>query len=343
MPQRRHLTTEDAARAVGLLQAGSSQRQVGNRFGVSHSVIGRLWDKFQNTGTVKRRPQTGRPKKTTAPQDREITLMAKRNRLSSASELNREFRNATGIQISTQTFRNRLHKSHLHAQRPAIRPPLRPHHRQHRLTFSRDYVDIPVEDLRPILFTDESRFCLDFHDGRRRVWRQKNERFKDCCVVEHDRFGGGSIMVWGGISFDGSTDLYVIANGSLTGMRYRDEILDPIVRPYAGAIGDGFMLMDDNARPHRARLVNDYLNSETIQRMDWPAYSPDLNPIEHAWDILQQRISKRPQAPNTLQELADVLEEEWHQIPQADFRNLVQSFPRRCRAVIQARGGHTRY
>jgi hypothetical protein len=184
---------------------------------------------------------------------------------------------------------------------------------------------------------------LDFHDGRRRVWRQKNERFKDCCVVEHDRFGGGSIMVWGGISFDGSTDLYVIANGSLTGMRYRDEILDPIVRPYAGAIGDGFMLMDDNARPHRARLVNDYLNSETIQRMDWPAYSPDLNPIEHAWDILQQRISKRPQAPNTLQELADALEEEWHQIPQADFRNLVQSFPRRCRAVIQARGGHTRY
>ncbi|XP_041371570.1 uncharacterized protein LOC121385101 [Gigantopelta aegis] len=81
-----------------------------------------------------------------------------------------------------------------------------------------------------------------------------------------------------------------------------------------------------------SRLVNNYLNRETIQRMDWPAYSPDLKPIVHAWDSLQQRISKRPQAPNTLQELADSLEEEWHQIPQAEFRNLVQSFPRRCRA-----------
>jgi hypothetical protein len=50
---------------------------------------------------------------------------------------------------------------------------------------------------------DESRFCLDFHDGRRRVWRQKKERFKNCCVAEHDRFGGGFVMVWGGISYDG--------------------------------------------------------------------------------------------------------------------------------------------
>jgi hypothetical protein len=58
-------------------------------------------------------------------------------------------------------------------------------------------------------------------------------------------------MVWDGISYDGSTDLYVIRNGSLTGIRYRDEILAPIVRPYAGANGDDFILMDGNATPHR--------------------------------------------------------------------------------------------
>jgi transposase len=197
--------------------------------------------------------------------------------------------------------------------------------------------------LRNILFTDESRFCLDFHDGRRRVWRSRNQRFANCNVVEHDRFGGGSVMVWGGISLDGSTDLYVIRNGSLNAVRYRDEILDPIVRPFAGAIGDDFILMDDNARPHRARIVNDYLARESIVRMDWPAYSPDLNPIEHAWDCLQKRISQLPVSPRSLDELADALLREWQQIPQQRFLNLVESFTTRCQAVIDARGGHTRY
>ena len=74
----------------------------------------------------------------------------------------------------------------------------------------------------------------------------------------------------------------MIRNGSLTGVRYRDEILAPIVRPFASAIGYDFILMDDNARPHRSKFVNQYLEQETIERMDWPAKTPDLNPIEHA-------------------------------------------------------------
>jgi hypothetical protein len=72
------------------------------------------------------------------------------------------------------------------------------------------------------------------------------------------------------------------------------EILAPIVRLYAGAIGDDFILMDDNARPHRARIVNEYLQQETIERMDWQAKSLALNPIEHASTIAYgtQRRSK---------------------------------------------------
>ncbi|GBN35036.1 hypothetical protein AVEN_129147-1 [Araneus ventricosus] len=70
-------------------------------------------------------------------------------------------------------------------------------------------------------------------------------------------------------------------NGALTAQRYRDDILRPIVVPYAAAIGDESILMEDNARPHRAELVDNFLFDEGIFRMDWPAYSPDLNPIEH--------------------------------------------------------------
>lgn len=86
------------------------------------------------------------------------------------------------------------------------------------------------------------------------------------------------------------TDLHQILNGTLNGVRCRDEILGQIVCPYAGAVGDDFILMDDNAPPYRSRLVNDYLDHEGIVRMDWPACSPDVNPIEHAWDRLRNAL-----------------------------------------------------
>ncbi|GBO43002.1 hypothetical protein AVEN_47621-1 [Araneus ventricosus] len=66
-----------------------------------------------------------------------------------------------------------------------------------------------------------------------------------------------------------------------TVVRYRDEILHPLVRPFIAAMGTDTIFMDGNARPHRARLVRSYLESETIPQMAWPAKSPDLNPIEH--------------------------------------------------------------
>ena len=103
-----------------------------------------------------------------------------------------------------------------------------------------------------------------------------NERFAPVCVAEHDRFGGSSIMVWAGISAQGKKDLHVIDNGTLTVLRYVNEVLDVYVRPYAGAISENFILMDDNARAHTARITDQYLEQATIVRMEWPARSPDL-------------------------------------------------------------------
>ena len=102
-------------------------------------------------------------------------------------------------------------------------------------------------------------------------------------------------------------------------------------------------LMHDNARPHTARVTRQYLLDETIEVMEWPARSPDLNPIEHVWDMISRRIASRNNAPQTIQELADVLRQEWRAIPQRTIRRLIMSMRNRCRQCIAARGGTTSY
>ena len=285
----------------------------------------------------------GRDRSTTRAQDRFIALQARRHRFNNATTLRSELQNATGVHLSTQTIRNRLHEAGLRSRRPAIRIPLTRHPVQERLEWARDHVTWALNDWTPILFTDESRFCVDFTDRRARVWRMRNERFAEVCIAEHDRYGGGSVMVWAGISAQVKTDLHVIDNGTLTAERYVNEILDVHVRPYAGAIGPDFILMDDNARAHRARITNRYLEQAAIVRFDLPARSPDLNPIEHAWDMLQKAISSRQVQPATVRELREALIEEWAQLPQHKLCRLIGSMRRRCQAVINAHGHHTRY
>ena len=87
----------------------------------------------------------------------------------------------------------------------------------------------------------------------------------------------------------------------------------------------------------------DCVSSSCIDAMDWPARSPDLNPIEHIWDIMSRSIHQLHVAPQTVQELADALVQVWEEIPQETIRHLIRSMPGRCREVIQARGGHTHY
>ncbi|GFU67259.1 transposable element Tc3 transposase [Trichonephila clavipes] len=94
-------------------------------------------------------------------------------------------------------------------------------------------------------------------------------------------------------------------------------------------MGAEFLFMDDNARPHRANIVDECLQSEDITRRDWPAYSPDLNPIDHMWDMLGRRTAARQHPPTCTPELRRALLDEWCNIPQDQIDNLILSMPRR--------------
>ncbi|GFV24195.1 transposable element Tc1 transposase [Trichonephila clavipes] len=285
MSQQRDLPESMAWCVIGRLESGQTQRSVADAVGVARSVVARLWNRFQETGNVRRRPGQ-----------------------------------ANGFCI-----------------------PLTPRHRAARRRRAAVHRDWEQHDWSQVLFTDESRFSLECDTRRVLVWRDRGTRNNPAFVRERSQYRRAGWMVWGGISIGGRTDLHIIQNGTLTGRRYADEILRPHVIPYAGAIGDSFVFQDDNARPHRARLVENMLEAETIQRMEWSVCSSDLNPIEHVWDMLGRRIAAGPRPPATVRDLEIALLEEWNSIAQSLIHNLFASMAYRCAAVLAVRGDHTPY
>lgn len=329
-------------RAIGMLHAGMTSEEVAQTMGCSSRSIRRLRERFRLTGRTADRPRTGRPRVTTRAQDRYIVVSHLRDRFLTASQTAHNTPGRHNNRISSQTVRNRLRESGLRAYRPFVAQVLTRQHRQARLAWARHHLRWTSQQWKNVLFSDESRFCLTRPDGRCRVYRRRNERCAQACVQERDRFGGGaSVMVWGGISHDHRTAL-VIIHGGLNATRYRDEILQPHVLPYANAHPET-ILQQDNATCHSARLTQNFLQTSGVEVLPFPAKSPDLNPIEHAWDALDRRIRHRDPPPRNVQELTDALLEEWTNIPQEDLKKLVKSMRRRCQAVIDAQGGHTRY
>ena len=145
----------------------------------------------------------------------------------------------------------------------------------------------------------------------------------------------------GGISRDCKLGLVTI-QGNLTSDQYIRDVLQPVVVPHFDnhPLATRHVYMDDNARPHCSRAVTAYLQSEAVTSVPWPAMSPDLNPIEHIWDMLGRRIQAREPSVQNIRQLEATLHQ---QLSQQDIRRLTGGMRRRVEAVIHARGGYTRY
>ena len=243
--------------------------------------------------------------------------------------------------FSTRTVRRRLNEAGLKARHPLKRLRLLHRHRISRFQWATCH-QWTQRQWNRVLFSDESRFKLHHADGRVRVYRRQGERLNDNCILESEAYGGGSLMVWGGISFGGRTEL-VFIDGNLNSQRYVDEILRTQVIPYIGAMGNGAIFQDDNARPHRGRIALNFLEQNGVETLEWPALSPDMSPIEHLWDVMEREIRKQITPNTTLQELRPLLQCAWQQIPQHQINRLICSMRARIGECLATQGGHKHY
>ncbi|GFV49612.1 transposable element Tcb2 transposase [Trichonephila clavipes] len=303
-------------------------------------VVGR---QFQTTGTAIRGFSSGRPRGTTPADDRYIALQARRNRRQTTGEIARHTTQATGRPISRFTVARSLHGGGLFARRPVRCVPLTPAHRRRRSLWCREHRNWRDNEWGRVLFTDESRFSLSSDSHRILIWRERGSRNHPSNIIERDRYGGRGVLVWGGIMLGSRTDLHIFDEGSVNGTRYCNEILLPYVRLFRGAKGLQFLFMDDNASCHHTVAAEQLLESEDIERMDWPARSPDLNPIEYVWDFLGRRLVDRTLPPVTIRELRLVLQDEWAAMPQQLIDTLILSMGRRCETCLSVRGDHIPY
>lgn len=343
MPKGGELSKEKRAVIIDRISQGCSFREI-ERLGLaSHRTASRIWKRFVEDGQVCSKKRSGRPKCTTARQDRHLTRLCLQDRTASSFALRRDVLEADG-NISARTVRRRLVQFGLRSRRPAKKPLLSKKNLKDRLKFCRLHKDWTADDWAKVVFSDESPFSCFANRGGIRVRRRPGERYKLICTlptIKHPE----TVHVWGCFSARGIGALRILPKGTSMNSQWYVNTLDNYLLPtlHSHFAGEECYFQDDGAPCHRAKVVKAWLAEERVSALPfWPGNSPDLNPIENLWGVMGALV--RQKQPRNRTELENSISFAWAspQIAQ-HIQSLVDSMPRRIAAVLKNKGQHCKY
>jgi transposase len=253
----------------------------------------------------------------------------------------------SGHQLSKKTVRKYLAKNEVYTFKPRRKPFLSEKHKRDRLKWAREHVKWTAEDWRCVIFSDESTFELGLDTRTAYVKRPLGKAFESRYLRPTFKSGRSTIGIWGCINSEMDGTLAILPSGvrmnsSLYISRILNEHGHPFYERIATAYGDA-LWQDDGAKYHTSKVVEEWRKSMLMQRMKWPAQSPDLNPIENLWHIIKINITKRRHRIDSLDEFAEIIEEEWKRIGRHVIKRIIGSMKKRCLAVIRAKGASTKY
>lgn len=253
-----------------------------------------------------------------------------------------------GVQMTLRNIQYILKRKGFKAKRKVKTNFISKDNQKKRLAWAKRHRHLTKEDWRKWGFSDETRVNMWGSDGKSFYWTDRPTELMPHQTEAQVQGDGGGVVFWGMISAEGPSYGSTVIEGTVNSEVYTEilgsSLLDTI--EYFRLDKKNFRFQQDNAKPHTSGPTKEWLERhgfclETV--LDWPAQSPDLNPIENVWHQLKRRLNKYPtKATNTL-ELENRIQQEWYKLTKEDCLKYIDSMPSRIRAVIRSKGGPTRY
>jgi transposase len=344
-------------RAIGMLEAGSTQVKVAESLGVSLASVKRWWKRNSVGESLEDRSRSGRPSAISRVAKIVIAKSVGKRRQSTrklASRLTQK-----GYPVSRESVRRYLKKDlGLKSISRPRKPFLTPRMREARLKFAHAHLKWTIDDWQNVLWSDECFFHLfpRSNSSTDRVWIQNGQNIEASRTVKHS----AKVMVWGMFSYHGLSKLHFVPTGqTVNAQYYRENILakeglEAIQRKVrTGPLSERKLFqnmsraifMQDSAPPHVTKETYRWLDLNFPcywKKGEWPGNSPDLNPIENLWSIIKQELSLLSPA-SSLETLKMQLRNSWSNINPDYLQNLVKSMPERMKKVVENRGDFIGY
>ena len=309
--------------------------------GIAPSTASKNYKKYKNKEVFSVEKNSGRPKKVSEREEKNIIKLSKNNPFMSSIEICNDFNECHGKEISKSTVRRILSRNGLKSFIAKKKPLLTKKMANKRMDFCKKYGNEKEDFWSRVIFTDESTISINPGFAMQRVRRYS---ISDPYVPKYIRptiKHPISVMVWGSMCSSGIGNLY-ICEKYMNAEEYV-KVLESNFFQSANMYGlKEPILQDDSAPCHRAKKVQDFKINNGIVSLDWPGNSPDLNPIENLWTLVKRKVAKRI-CRNKI-ELVNAIKKVWNEEITSDVcYNLVHSMKRRIQKCKKVKGFITKY